>query len=343
MNCAPITSNDDLEDRLSQPSTALLEMLRRLDGDILILGAGGKMGPSLAHLAARAVAESGVARRVAAVSSFSSPTARAQLDAWGVETIAADLLAPGALDALPDAENVLYLCGRKFGSTGAEWNTWATNVYLSGLAARRFRRSRIVSFSSGNIYPFESLDSRGATESTLPGPVGEYAMSCLGRERMFDYASHELGARVVHYRLNYAVELRYGVLLDVATGVWDGQPIDIANGAVNVVWQGYANRVALHCLELAASPPKILNVTGPEQVSVRWLARELGERLGRTPIFIGQESPTALISNASQCHSLFGLPEVSLETLMDWVADWVKTGGATLGKPTHFETRNGKF
>jgi hypothetical protein len=317
--------------------------MRRLDGDILILGAGGKMGPSLAHLAARAVAESGAPRKVIAVSSYSTPGARAQLDAWGVETIAADLLAPGALDALPDAENVLYLCGRKFGSTGAEWNTWATNVYLAGLAGRRFRQSRIVSFSSGNIYPFEPLDSRGATEATPPGPVGEYAMSCLGRERMFDYASNELGARVVHYRLNYAVELRYGVILDVATRVWEGRAVDIANGAVNLVWQGYANHVALQCLELAAAPPKILNVTGPEQVSVRWLAHELGARLGRSPVITGEESPTALISNAAQCHALFGMPEVSLETLMDWVAEWVKAGGHTLGKPTHFETRNGKF
>ncbi|MBI5095613.1 MAG: NAD(P)-dependent oxidoreductase [Candidatus Hydrogenedentes bacterium] len=333
----------ELEDRLSEPSPALIEMMRRLDGDILILGAGGKMGPSLAHLAARAVADSGVSRKVVAVSSFSSPQTRVQLDAWGIETIAADLLAPGALDTLPDAENVLYMCGRKFGSTGAEWNTWATNVYLAGLAGRRFAKSRIVSFSTGNIYPFEPLDSRGSTEATPPGPVGEYAMSCLGRERMFDYASHELGAKVVHYRLNYAAELRYGVMLDVAARVWEGQPVDIGNAAVNLVWQGYANRVALQCLELADSPPRILNVTGPEKVSVRWLARELGARLGRTPNFVGEESQTALISDASECHRLFGLPEVNLETLMDWVAHWVKAGGHTLGKPTHFETRDGKF
>lgn len=334
---------DDLEERLSRPSSELVHFFRALEGDLLILGVGGKMGPTLARLATRAVEASGKARRIIGVSSFSQEGLRERLMSFGCDTIQADLLAPGTLADLPDTPNVIYMVGRKFGSTGAEWNTWATNVLLAGMTAERFKDSRIVAFSSGNIYPFVPVGSGGATEDTPAGPVGEYAMSCLGRERMFDYWSHRAGTKVLHYRLNYAVECRYGVILDVAQKVWSQVPVDVSNGAMNVVWQGYANDVALRALALADSPPRILNVTGPETVSVRWLAHRLGALMGKEPMFEGVEGEQALLSNAAECHKLFGYPGVTLDEVVEIVAAWVMSGGATLNKPTHFETRDGKF
>lgn len=340
---APIASEEDLEERLSEPSPELVRFFGEWDGDLAILGVGGKMGPTLARMAARAAQASGRARRVVAVSSFSQPGLRERLEGWGVETLPLDLLARDAMDRLPDVPNVVYMVGRKFGSTGAEWNTWATNVYAAGRVAERYRGTRIVAFSSGNVYPFVPVAAGGATEDTPPGPVGEYAMSCLGRERMFDYWSHEAGAKVLHYRLNYAVELRYGVIVDVALKVRDGRPVDVSMGYLNAVWQGYANEVALRALALAGSPPRILNVTGLETVSVRGLAQRLGELLGREPVLAGEEAPTALLSNAAQCHRLFGPPRYGLDTVVEWVARWVSSGGALLNKPTHFDARDGKF
>ena len=234
--------------------------MAELDGDLLILGAGGKIGPSLAQLALRAIEASGIKRRLIAVSAVYEPGVREGLEAMGADIVEADLLGPGAFDALPDAPNVMYMLGQKFGSTGGEWNTWAVNVLLAGLAASRYRDARIVAFSSGNIYPFERLDSGGSTEATAPDPVGEYAMSCLGRERMFDYHAHHAGTKVVHFRLNYAAELRYGVAYDIATQVWSRTPIDLTTGTANMVWQGYVNAVALQCFALAEAPPRILNV-----------------------------------------------------------------------------------
>jgi nucleoside-diphosphate-sugar epimerase len=339
----PLCHVEELEERLSEPSSALIAALRGSEGDLLILGAGGKVGPGLARMAMRAAEAAGARRRIIAVSRFSNVSARDLLEASGVETLAMDLEEEGAFDRLPDAPEVLYLLGRKFGSTGAEWRTWHTNVYLAGEAARRFKASRIVAFSSGNIYPFVPVDSGGATETTPPAPVGEYAMTCLGRERIFDHFANEAGARVLHFRLNYAAELRYGVLYDVARRVWNNETIDLRMGYVNVVWQGYVNEVALRCLPLAQTPARILNITGPETLSIRWLAERFGARLNRTPRFQGEEAPTALLSNASACFDLFGRPEVSIETLIDWVAYWVASGGPDLGKPTHFETRDGKF
>jgi nucleoside-diphosphate-sugar epimerase len=338
-----IRSVDDLEDKLSEPSPALVSFFRQLEGDIVILGVGGKMGPTLARQASRAVEASGKPRRLIAVSSFSQPGLRERLEGYKIETLKADLLEPGAVEQLPPVENVIYMVGRKFGSTGAEWNTWATNVLLAGRVAEHYPRSRIVAFSSGNVYPFEPVTGGGSTEATPPGPVGEYAMSCLGRERAFDYWSHKAGTKVLHFRLNYAVELRYGVVTDVALKVWRGEPVDLSMGNFNAVWQGYANEVALRCLGLADSPPRILNVTGPETVSVRWLATRLGELLGKSPVFTGEESPRALLSNAAQCHRLFGYPAYSIDTIAEWAARWVAEGGDLLGKPTHFEARDGKF
>lgn len=338
-----IASVEELEDRLSEPSPELEAFFRVLEGDLAILGVGGKMGPTLARMAARAVEASGKPRRLIAVSSFSQPGLRERLEALDIETIAADLLEPGVVDRLPDAPNVIYMVGRKFGSTGAEWDTWATNVTVAGRVAERYAGARIVAFSSGNVYPFVPVDSGGATEQTPPGPVGEYAMSCLGRERMFDYVSHHAGTKVLHLRLNYAVELRYGVIVDVARKVLAGEPIDLSMGHFNAVWQGYANEVALRALALADSPPAILNVTGLETVSVRRLAARLGELLGRGPVLVGEEAPQALLSNASRCHRHFRSPRYDLDTVAAWTARWISSGGPLLDKPTHFETRDGRF
>jgi len=340
---SPITTTEELENRLSEPTPILCEAMKKLTGDILLLGVGGKVGPSLAVMARRACERAGVSKRIIGVSSFSTPGLREKLAAAGVETIKRDLLEPGAFESLPDVENVLYMVGRKFGTFGAEGKTWATNVFVAGLAAQRFRRSKLVVFSSGNVYPFVPVTSGGATETTLPNPVGEYGMSCIGRERMFDYISQLEGTRVLHFRLNYAVELRYGVLVDVAQRILKGEPIDLTMGHFNAVWQRYVNLVALQCFDLTSSPARILNVTGPETVSVRWLAERLGGLLDKKPVFVGEEASLALLSNAAECHRLFGYPDVALDRVVEWVAHWLRHGGEVWEKPTHFETRNGRF
>ena len=343
MTSSPIRSVRALEDRLSEPSPRLVESMAKLDGDIVILGVGGKMGVTLAQLAARADAAAGKERRILAASSFSRKGLRQQLEAGGITTIQANLLEPGAVAGLPDAPNVVYMVGRKFGSTGAEHLTWATNVHLPGLVGERYKGSRIVSFSTGCVYPMVPVASGGSTEATRLDPVGEYAMSCVGRERMFDYYALEHGAKVLHYRLNYAVELRYGVLVDIALSVWRGEPVDVTMGHLNCVWQGYANAVALQCFDLAASPARALNVTGPELVSVRETAERFGALMGKKPTLVGEEAPTAWLSNAAECHRLFGYPDVTLDILMEWVSAWIMNDGKLLDKPTHFTTRDGKY
>ena len=343
MTLMPIGSVGALEDRLSEPSERLIESMAGLDGDIIILGVGGKMGVTLAQLAARADEAAGKQRRIVAVSSFSRGGVREQLEAGGISTVQANLLEPGAVAGLPDATNVVYMVGRKFGSTGAEQLTWATNVYLPGLVGERYADSRIVSFSTGCVYPLVPIESGGSTEDMALGPVGEYAMSCVGRERILDYYAVERGAKVLHYRLNYAVELRYGVLVDIALSVWRGEPIDLAMGHFNCVWQGYANAVALQCFDLAASPSRALNVTGPECVSVRWASERFATLMDKTPKLVGEEAPTAWLSNASECHRLFGPPEITLHDVMEWVATWIMKDGELLDKPTHFTTRDGKY
>ncbi|HYM10202.1 MAG TPA: NAD(P)-dependent oxidoreductase, partial [Bryobacterales bacterium] len=314
-----------------------------LRGDLLVLGVGGKMGPSLARLAARASREAGVPRRIIGVSRFSTPGLAAELQAAGIETIACDLLDRGALEALPDCPNVVFMTGRKFGSTGRESLTWAMNVVAPALAAERFRASRIVAFSTGNVYPLAPVSSGGPAESDPPTPVGEYAQSCLGRERMFQYFSETWGTPAVILRLNYAIDLRYGVLHDVAQKVWRREPIDLSMGCVNVIWQRDANSIALRAFAHCQSPPLLLNLTGPETVFIRWLALEFGKILGVEPSFSGAEAATALLSNAALCARLFGPAETSLDQMVRWVAHWVKTGGRSLDKPTHFESRDGKF
>lgn len=339
---ARIESEDQLDDLLSAPPPEVVEAVARLDGDLLILGVGGKMGPSIARMATRAVREGGRSARVIGVSRFGSGDQRRRLESWGVETIACDLLEPGALAKLPPCRNVLYMAARKFGSQGAEWETWATNAFLAGDAARAFKDSRIVAFSTGNVYPLTPPADGGPAEDAPLGPVGEYAQSCLGRERMFEHVSRRYGTPVALIRLNYAVELRYGVLLDIARAVAAREPVEVRMGHANVIWQGDANACTLRAFGLCASPPAALNVTGP-LVSVREAAQRLGELLGRPPFLVGIEERTALISSPAKCRALFGPPRVPLEAMLAWTAHWVKSGGPTLGKPTKFDVRDGAF
>jgi nucleoside-diphosphate-sugar epimerase len=338
-----IASERQLETALSEPSEADAQAMAALEGDLIILGVAGKMGPSLAKRARRACELAGIAKRIIGVARFSNPESRRELESAGIECMSADLLEPGALEKLPDAENVLYMAARKFGSTGNEHLTWAMNALLPGLVAERYAASRIVAFSTGNVYPLVSVAQGGASEQTQPGPVGEYAQSALGRERMFEYFSNRYGTRVTLLRLNYAIDLRYGVLLDIGQKIFERRPIDVTMGHVNVIWQGDANSVALRSFALCSSPPAVLNLTGPETIAVRWIARRFGERFGVEPVIVGTESDTALLSNAARCHRLFGYPSVTVEQMIEWVSDWIGMGGATLSKPTHFETRDGKF
>ncbi|MFB3829817.1 MAG: NAD-dependent epimerase/dehydratase family protein [Bryobacteraceae bacterium] len=338
-----IASEQQLEDVLARPTEADIEAMRELDGDLLILGVAGKMGPSLAHRARLASDAAGVKRRIIGVARFSQPIWRRQLEEWGIECVPADLLEPGALDKLPDAPNVIHMAARKFGSTGAESLTWAMNTYLPAMVAQRYRASRIVAFSSGNVYPLTPVLLGGPTEQDATGPVGEYAQSVMGRERMFEHFSAQYGTRVVLLRLNYAIELRYGVLADIARKVYGRCPIDLRMGHANVIWQGDANSVCLRCFAHCQAPPLILNLTGPETLSVRWVATQFARRFGVEPVLEGTESPTALLSNAQHCCRLFGYPTVPVEQMMDWIAAWIEGGGSSLNKPTHFEARDGKF
>ena len=299
-------------DALVQPSDVLVAELAGVDGDILILGVGGKMGPSLAKLAAQAVDRAGAKKRIIGVARFSEPGLQEQLRQSGVETHAADLLDDDQLEHLPDASNVLYLAGTKFGTTGNESLTWAMNVYVPGRVAQKYRHSRIVVFSTGNVYPLTTVTSGGATEETPPDPIGEYAQSCLGRERLFRYFSSRYKTPVLMYRLNYANDVTYGVLLEIAMAVNEERPIDVSMGHVNVIWQGDANEMALRALRYCETPAKLLNVAGPETVSVRWLAEQFGMLFDKTPAFVHEEHATALLSNAAEACRLFGAPRVSL-------------------------------
>jgi nucleoside-diphosphate-sugar epimerase len=331
------------EERMTSPSDALIEDLSRLDGDILVLGAAGKMGPTLCKLGRRALRAGGSRHRILAVSRFSSPATRGELEAAGVSTIACDLLDDAAIADLPEAENVVYMVGTKFGTSGSPHLTWRNNVYVAGRVAQHYRTCRIVVFSSGNVYPLRPLAEGSADEHVSPSPIGEYAQSVLGRERMFEYAAATWGTRVLQYRLNYAIDLRYGVLHEIARAVWEDRPVDVGMGAVNVIWQGDANEIALRCLLHTQNPPRILNVTGPETLSVRWLALEFGRLLGKTVRIEGAEGDTALLSNAAAAHALFGYPQTTLGEMMNMTAEWVRNGGERWDKPTHFQERQGQF
>ena len=338
-----IEDSEQLEEVMSRPTPEVVEAMGEMTGDLLILGVGGKMGPTLAKLAKRAIDKSGSGKRVIGVSRFSSPGLQADLNQAGIETIASDLLNETELQALPEVPNVIFMAGRKFGATGNESLTWAMNTYLPGRVAEKYRNSRIVVFSTGNVYPLTPVSHGGATETHPVDPIGEYAQSCLGRERVFEHASNQFGTPVAILRLNYAIDLRYGILLDIAEKVYYENRVDVTMGAANVVWQGDANAVVLRALMHCQSPPMLLNLTGPEIVSIRWLATRFGEIFGKTPAFEGIEAETALLSNAARCHQLFGYPQITLEQMVQWVAHWVELGGMTLGKPTKFEVRDGKF
>jgi nucleoside-diphosphate-sugar epimerase len=331
---------ETLEDELSRPSEADIAFMGRIEGDILILGAGGKMGPSLARRARRAADLAGTVRRIVAISRFTSPDAAEQLRGWGIEVISCDLFDRHGIERLPDSPNVVFLAGRKFGSADNEPLTWASNVLVPAFVVERYKGSRIVALSSGNVYPLTAVP---ATEDTPPAPVGEYAQSVLGRERVFQFYSGRDGTPVSLVRLNYAIDLRYGVLLDVGQRVWERRPVPLATGSVNVIWQGDANSMCLRALELAASPPRILNVTGPDTLPVRWIAESFGKHLGIEPVFEGAETETALLSDSSLACRLLGRPDFSPGAMIEATAQWILSARPTLNKPTHFEVRNGQF
>jgi nucleoside-diphosphate-sugar epimerase len=338
-----INSDAELEDILAEPSDADLACVARLHGDVLILGASGKIGPSLAHRINRAIKRTGSPSRVLAASRFSSPDARASLDAAGIRTITCDFLDPRQIAALPRCEHVFFLAGRKFGTLDRTDLTWAINTIAPARVAEHFCQSRVVAFSTGNVYPLVPAGGRAPTEDTPAAPVGEYAQSCLGRERVIEFVSRQEAMPALIFRLNYAVDLRYGTLVDTARRVFTGEPVDLAIGFFNAIWQGDANSYALRSLELCSTPPAILNVTGPECISVREVAQWFGSAFGRPPRFANDEGPLALLSDSSRCRALLGEPMVPLSLLREWVAHWVQMGGSSLNKPTHFEVADGRY
>jgi len=326
-----------------KPSQALIDDVGKIEGDIIILGAGGKIGPSIARLTKTALMLAGKTNRVIGVSRFSEAGLVESLNNDGIETIAMDILNDEQLQSLPEVPNVLYLAGTKFGTKDKESYTWAMNVYLPGRVAVKFKNSRIVVYSTGNIYPYVSLTSGGATEEVKPEPIGEYGQSCLGRERIFQHFSSVYNTPLLVYRLNYAIDFKYGVLLEVAKSVLAGKPVDLSTGHVNVIWQSDANEMAIRSLLHCEAPAKLLNITGPETVSVKWLASEFGRHFGKTPEFINEESATALLSNAAESFRLFGYPQVALKQMIEITAKWLNDGGETINKPTHFQERTGQY
>ena len=336
-------NDDDLEERLSRPTAGVIDALRQFPGDVIILGAGGKMGPSLTTMVRRAVDTIGDDRTVTAVSRFSSATAATRLEQSGVRIVRADLGNREAIARLPDAANVIYMAGQKFGTRDLPSLTWAMNTLVPAMVAERYAQSRVVAFSTGNVYPLSPADGPGSREDDPLTPIGEYANSCVGRERVLEHVSRTHGTPIAIVRLNYAVDLRYGVLVDLAGRIVAGDPVSLAMGYVNVIWQGDANAQAIRALTLASSPPRPINVTGPDRLSVRDAAARLGARLGVRPQFVGSEARDALLSDTSLAQSIFGAPSVSTDTLIEWVARWVARGGTRLGKATKFEVRDGRF
>ena len=337
-------TEEKLNEMLTTPSANLIEDVKKIKGDIMVLGAGGKMGPTLCILAKNAIRAAGIEKKVIAVSRFSDPVALDLLHSNGVETISADLLDRDNLEALPEVENIIFMAGRKFGTDGGtEYLTWAMNATLPALVAYKFKKSNIVVFSSGNIYPIVPLSHGGCSENEKVAPIGEYAQSVLARERAFEYAAKEYGTKVFIYRLNFAVDLRYGVIFDCAKKIMDGTPISLTTPCFNFIWQGSANEIAIRGLLHCESPMRIMNVTGPETVSIKETSIKLGKYLGKEPVFEGEEGNTAYLNNAGLAMETFGYPEVSAETLIKWQAEYILDGGRTIDKPTHFEERKGSY
>jgi NAD dependent epimerase/dehydratase family len=328
-----------LDDLLCRPSQALIDDLQKIDGDIMILGVAGKMGPTLAGLAKAALPD----RRIIGVARFSDAGVKDWLQACGIETIYCDLLDEAAIKALPKAQNIVFMAGRKFGAEGDLSLTWAMNAHVPALVAQAFAASRIVAFSTGCVYPFVKIDGKGANETLAPNPPGEYAQSCVGRERMFEYFSRKYKTPGRLFRLNYAIDMRYGVLHDIATKILQGKPIDVSLGHVNFIWQGDASAQALRCLAHCDTPTSAINVSGHEILAVRDLAAKFGARLGREPIIVGTEEPTAWLTDTTQAVKMFGLPIVDTERLIGWTADWVARSMPSLGKPTKYEVRDGRY
>lgn len=338
-----VESEADLTELLSRPTGALVEMMKRLDGDIMLLGISGKIGPELGLMALRAAREAGVGKTVIGVSRFSEEGARTRLEDMGLDLVACDLLDPDEVASLPRVKNIVYLAGRKFGTHGNEDLTWMANVVVPAHVARHFAGSRIVAFSTGAIYPMVTPSTMGCTEEEAARPIGEYAASCLGRERVFEYFSRTGGTPVSLIRLNYAVDLRYGVLYDIGKRVMDGQEIDLTMGHFNVIWQGDVNAQTLLTLEHCASPPAVWNITGPWIVSTRSTAEAFAGILGRKAVLHGEEGPVAFLSNPARAANIFGPPTVALDTMIRWQAHWLRSGGRALGKPTHFEETGGTY
>ena len=328
-----------LDDLLCRPSQALIDELAKVEGDIMILGVAGKMGPTLAGLAKAALPD----RRIIGVARFSDPRVKDWLQSRGIETVNCDLLDEAALRLLPQVPNIVFMAGRKFGAEGDLSLTWAMNAHVPALVAQAFPRARIVAFSTGCVYPFVPVDGKGADESVAPNPPGEYAQSCVGRERMFEYFSRKYSTPGRLFRLNYAIDMRYGVLYDIASKVLQGTPIDVSLGHVNFIWQGDAAAQALRCLAHCETPTSPINVSGHEILRVRDLAEKLGALLKREPVIAGSEQPTAWLTDTAQAVKLFGLPMVDTERLIAWTADWVARSMPSLGKPTKYEVRDGRY
>jgi nucleoside-diphosphate-sugar epimerase len=334
---------EQLEDLLSEPTTGAIETMAQLQGDLILLGVGGKMGPTLARMARRASDAAGERRRILGVSRFSTGGLESRLQQHGVETIRCDLVEPAQFNALPDVPNVVFMTGMKFGSTGNEAMTWMMNVHLPGMVCQKYAKSRIVALSSGNVYGLSPVVRGGSLETDPLRPVGEYAITAMGRERIFEHFSRQHGIPMALLRLNYANELRYGVLVDLARAVWSEQPIDLAMGNVNAIWQGDANAMILQSFDELATPPRVLNIAGPELLSVRQVALEFARLLNKPAGITGTEAGDALLSNGQLGHRLFGYPRIGARQMVEWISDWVRRGGESLNKPTHFEVREGNF
>ncbi|NMC37654.1 MAG: NAD(P)-dependent oxidoreductase [Bacteroidales bacterium] len=338
-----INSEEQLDELISRPYDELVNYFSKLEGDILILGINGKIGPSLARMARRACDKAGVNKTITGVDRNFSPEQRSGFNGIGITTIEGDLLDVNFVNGLPEAENIVFLAGMKFGAVDNLPMTWAINSYLPAIVAEKFKKSTIAAFSTGCVYPLVPVESGGSVESDLPVAIGEYAQSCLGRERMFEYGSLRYKTKCVLIRLNYSVEMRYGVLVDIATKVQKREPIDLSMGFFNVIWQGDVNNFVLRSLQIASSPARVINLTGPDILSVRQVAGEFGTLMGIEPIFVNRESETALLSNSSEAHKLFGLPRVGISNVIKWIAGWLMEDRRLLGKPTHFEVRDGKY